>query len=83
MILVDMIAIHAEFLENIYNLNAKKAKTTWVFVYFCKLILDCKLCQFSPNIFIYGSIAIFYNIMKVTEKCFFNNVVFRTFHGRI
>ena len=54
MTFIDMITIHAEFLENMYNLNAnKRQKTTWFFVYFCKLNLDCIVCQFFRQTFIY------------------------------
>ena len=54
MIFIDMITINAEFLENMYNLNAnKRQKTTWFFGYFCKLDLDSIVCQFFRQTFIY------------------------------
>jgi len=54
MIFIDMITINAEFLENMYNINAnKRQKTTWFFGYFCKLDLDCIVCQFFRQTFIY------------------------------
>ena len=37
MIFIDMITIHAEFLENIYNLNAKKAKNQVGFCLFLQI----------------------------------------------
>ena len=68
-----MITIHAEFLENIYNLNSnKRQKTTWFFVYFCKLVLHCILCQFFRQRFIY----ILFNSNVLFRTILLQNIVF-------
>ena len=61
MIFIDMITINAEFLENMYNPNTnKRQKTTWFFCLFLQIKFGLySMSIFSPNIYIYGSIAIF------------------------